>query len=120
MTAEQDPLMTPLALADGRGVLVRRTTAAVIRRQREMRHERGYDDEVLDNLNILPMVLFLPDGSPVSEEFIETVAESDLVQVYAIAKGVTRPNLSAPSSSGTPPKDQKARKSGRGKRRSNG
>lgn len=120
MTAEHDPLMNPYTLSDGRKVMVRRTTASVIRKQREERHDRGYDDEVLDNLNVLPLVLFQEDGQAADEVFIETIAESDLVQIYGIAKGVNRPNPSAPSSDGTPGATPKAKARSKARPRSNG
>lgn len=100
-------------LEDGRWVDVRRVNASIIQSIRIAAHERGFEDDMLDTLAGIPLVLAAREGGSVDQQFIDELTEMDLARVWAVAKGVDIPNLSAPSSDGTQQKKARSKRNGR-------
>lgn len=96
------PGMRRVELDDGQWVDVRRVTGAVLYDLRIKRHERGFEDEVLDALDALPKVIVgWSLGPEVTSERALELSEMDITRIWAAAKGVSLPNPSSPSSAGT-------------------
>ena len=103
-----------IKISNDQWVEVRRTNVSDVAFQRRREHERGYVDEVIDFIELLPRVIADWSFGEVTQEGIDTLPEADAVKIYAEAKGVSDPNLLAPSPTGTPAKGTKAASRGNG------
>lgn len=79
---------------------VRRVTVADISAAKVRSHERGWDDADLDAIGLLPSLITACSDGDVTQEFVDSLTETDYGNVWLRAKGVDLPNPSAPSSAG--------------------
>jgi hypothetical protein len=93
---------------------VRRLTVADISKAKIAAHERGWDDADLDAIGLLPSVIVACSDGDVTQEFIDSLTETDFGKVWITVKGGDIPNQSSPSSDGT------SRRRGSTKGRTNG
>jgi len=80
---------------------VRRLTVADISKAKIAAHERGWDDADLDAIGLLPSVITACSDGDVSQEFVDSLTETDFGKVWITVKGGDLPNQSSPSSDGS-------------------
>lgn len=85
-----------------------RMTVGDIRAQRQAAHDRGYPDEVLDSLSLLPRMVESWSFGAVDETVVDSMTAEDAVALIG-AIGGSSPNASAPSSDGGEGKIRKMR-----------
>lgn len=88
-------------LDDGRWADVRRITVGDIAAARTNKHDRGWDDDELDAIFLLPRVVVACSEGDVTETFINGLSEKEYALVWVTAKGADVPNPSSPSSNGS-------------------
>jgi len=63
-------------------------------------HERGWEDADLDAIGLLPSVISACSDGDVTQEFVNSLTETDFSKVWIAVKGADLPNPLAPSSDG--------------------
>lgn len=92
---------TKVELDNDRWVEVRRLSVGDIRTAKMAAHERGFEDADLDAIGLLPYVITATSDGPVTQEFVDSLTETDYGNVWLKAKGADSPNALEPSSTGT-------------------
>lgn len=80
---------------------VRRLTVADISAAKMRSHERGWDDADLDAIALLPSVIVACSEGAVTQDFVDSLTETDFGKVWITVKGGDLPNPSSPSSDGS-------------------
>ena len=114
MTANGGSPTKRVELDDDGWAEVRRVNGAILRQMRLKRHERGYDDDTQDTLDVLPdLIAEWHKGEKMTPADVDGLDEMSITRIWLAAKGIDLPNQSAPSSAGGVTKT-------RGRRRSSG
>lgn len=88
-------------LENERWVEVRRLNVGDIRAAKLDSHERGFEDADLDAIALLPRVIINTSDGATTQEFVDSLTESDYGAVWMRVKGIDSPNALEPSSTST-------------------